>query len=523
MGEFVESGSGLWAACAVCEPRRMATGITNLQANEVSAERRLPAGSNPLDLAFVTALAAVLMLYDLGGKPLAGDEATSYFIASLGWSDFWHSLTTSEANASLFYALLRIPIAFGTDPWVLRMVPAVAGVLTVPVLYVLLARLFDRRTALLGAGAVAVNAFFVAHTQDVRGYSMAALFATVATLLFVLCVESPTVGRLGLYVAVSVAGCYSHFFCGFVVAAHLLSVVFLPRGAIRWRRFTVTYVAIAISCVPLAYFILTNDRGQVDWILPTTGEIVLKNLYEFVGYGGRPLAIAVGIGVLLALARGVRTFRGHGRSQEAWSVGLILLWLLLPFVVTGAITIVKPLFIARYLLPALPGLGGAIAVGLAGLRWRPAFVAAGAAVLVLSAMELPEWYSAEKPDWAERADRVIRDAEPGDAAIFYSPTAIRPFGYYAGYYAERDDGKVAPPPVYPSIDWLGYSQSTYDPDLDVILDAAARRPRVWLITSYALDEERQRERKRLLETLQARCSRVRGYRGVVRLYEGCTA
>ena len=486
-------------------------------------ERARSVGWSPLDLALVTALAGLSMFYDLGDKSLAGDEATSYFIASLPWSDFWHSLTTSEANASLFYALLRIPVAFGTDPWVLRMIPAVAGVLTVSVLYLLLVRLFDRRTALLAAAAVAVNAFFVAHSQDVRGYSLAALFATVATLLFVLCVERTTAARLGLYVAAGVAGCYSHFFCSLVIAAHLISLAFLPRGTISWRRFAAAYAAIAVSCVPLAYFILANDRGQVDWILPTTGEIVLKNLYQFAGYGGRPLAVAVGVAVVVAVVRGVRTLLRRGRSRETWSVALILLWVLLPFLVTGVITMVKPLFIARYLLAALPGLGAAIAVGLGALPWRPAFVAAGATVFVLTGVELPEWYSAEKPDWEERADLVIRDAQPDDAAIFYAPTAIRPFGYYAGYYAERDDGEVAPPPIYPPIDWLGYSQSTYDPDIAAILDAASRRPRVWLITSYALDEERQRERTRLLEALQTRCSRVRGYRGVVRLYEDCSA
>lgn len=484
--------------------------------------RRFSNRAVPLELALITVVAAVAMLFELGEKPLAGDEATSYFIAWLPWEDFWRSLTTSEANASLFYALLRLPLLFGSDEWLLRLIAAISGVLTVPLLYAVLRRLFDRWVAGAGAAFLAVNAFFVAHAQDVRGYSMAAMFATLATLLFISCVANPTRLRLALYATAGVAACYSHFFSALVLAAHLLSLFALPAERVAWKRFAVAYGTIGAFSMPLAYFVLSNDRGQIDWILPTTGEIVVKNLYEFAGHGGRLPAVAAAIGVALAIVRTGRALRAHGRSEEAWSGALLLLWLFVAFAFTFAVTFIKPIFIARYLLPALPALAGAMAFGFGMLRWRPAFVAAGAIVVALLALQLPDWYSATKPDWRDRANRVVTNAQRGDATVLYAPTAIRPFGYYAGYYAERDDGGVAPPPIYPPVDWLGYSQTRFEPDLDMLLREAAAHERVWLVLGFAEDEARQEELAEVLAFLSGGCSRVRGFTGAVRLYEDCT-
>lgn len=476
-----------------------------------------------VDLLVLTALAAALSLLGLGDKPLTGDEATSYFIATRSFEDFWLSLTTGEANGSLFYALLRIPVAFGSAPALLRVIAAMCAIATVPSLYLVLVRLFGRWTAVVGAAALALNAFFVTHAQNARGYSMAAMFATLATLLFVLALERPTRLRWGLYVAAAVAACYSHFFFVFVLVAHLLSLGVLPKGGFFPRRLVYVYGAIAVLIAPLAYVLLTNDRGQLDWIPDTSVDTILSNLYAFTGQGGPWVAAAVGLCVTLSVIRWIGAIAYKGRSFESWRPTLLVAWLLVPIALTLAAALVKPLFVGRYVLPALPALAGAIPVGLAMLRWRFAFAAASVAMLALFALQLPDSYSAARPDWAARADLVVENAAPGDALVLYAPTSIRPFGYYAGYYAERDDGAVAPEPVYPPGDWLGYSQTRYEPDLGAILDAAATHERVWLVMGNAEDDERRAERAELVAALEEACARVPGFSGTVRLYESCRA
>lgn len=505
----------------MCDAPSVDAGDPNVQGD---GPRSVTGGrTKPVDVIVLTVLASATSILRLGDKSLTGDEATSFFIASRSFEDFWLSLTTSEANGSLFYALLRIPVAFGSDPFLLRLIPALCAIVTVPILYLLLARLFGRWTGVVGAAALAFNAFFITHAQNARGYSMATMFATLATFLFVLAVEQPTRARRTLYVAAAVAGCYSHIFCIFGVVAHVSSLIVLPSGARPRRWFVLPFLAVAVLVAPLAYLLLTGDRGQVDWIPETSVQSVTSNVYAFTGHGGAWLAAVVGICVALAVFRWIESLIRVGRSEQSWRATLVVVWLLVPIALTLAMALLKPLFVGRYLLPALPGLAGAVALGLGALRWRVAFAAVSAVLLILFASQLPDAYSAPRPGWAMRADLVVENAAPGDGVVLYAPTSIRPFGYYAGYYTERDDGAVAPDPVYPAIDWLGYSRTRYEPDVDAILAAASTYDRVWVVLGNAEDDERRAERDRLLGAFEERCDRVSGFEGTVRLYADCDA
>ena len=67
----------------------------------------------PIVLWLIIGLAAVLRFAYLGAKSIWSDEAFSIVMAKLPWSDFWRMTTTTEANMSLYYALLRALIQRG--------------------------------------------------------------------------------------------------------------------------------------------------------------------------------------------------------------------------------------------------------------------------------------------------------------------------------------------------------------------------------------------------------------------------
>jgi 4-amino-4-deoxy-L-arabinose transferase-like glycosyltransferase len=471
----------------------------------------------------VGTLSLFLVFYTLADKPLAADEATSYFIAHLDWSGFWESVTTSEANASLFYFSLHFWIGLGNSEFILRALPALLAAGTIPLLYLLGRQLFGVMEGTIASLLLAVNTFFVAHGQEVRGYSMSAFLVTASTLLFVKAIDDQSRRLLWIgYAIVTSLSLYAHFFASLVVGAQILSLVVLGRQRIPFKRMALSIIAIGLLISPLAYFILSRDVGQVDWIRSLNGDRFLKGLDDFAGMGGSSLVLINAALLLAVTALAVAALLRFKTSRDAWRYLLVILWVVVPLAGAVAISLYKPLFISRYLLVIVPGIALASAVGLRFIRQRLLYLAAGLALVALTASNLPSWYETHpKLDWEQRAQYVAENAEIGDATLYYSPTVIRPFGYYAGYY-ERDGTARAPDPVYPPLYWLGYSATRFRPDYDEILTESSHHDRVWLVKGYARGRPRQAELGILTQRLDQACTLVGAwFGGSVRLYEKC--
>ena len=465
-------------------------------------------------------LSAALGLFQLGMDELSTDEATSFFIATRDWSDTWISLSTSEANGSPFYLLLHFWVSLGDTEFVLRILPLIFAVATPVVLYFLVSRLFGRAYG-VGAGLLlAVNAFFVFHSQNLRSYSLSALLATLATYLFVRFVEDRPAWVAPAYVVTGTLLIYAHFFGAWVLIAHVMSLVLLDRNGTSLRPLIVSYGAIALLVTPLASFILFQDVGQVDWIQELSIRTIFTNLRELTGLDTIQLIAFTALFLITAVAA-VGLFRRERGSRKAWATGLVVLWFLIPVGGALAISSVKPLWQARYLLVALPGLVVCAMVALGELR-RPIYGFVGFLLLLgFSASQIPGMYaSVYESSWRERAAIIQDQGKLDDALIFYSPTIIRTFGYHYGFY-QRD---VAHPEIiYPDKYWLGFSRTRFNISLDSILDEARNHHRVWMMLGASKAEERKVEQLSLIDGLTRTCDIVdRTWRPLgILLFEGC--
>jgi mannosyltransferase len=474
-------------------------------------------------IALLCAIGAFVAFYALDSKALKGDEATSYFIAHLDWPRLLRSLATSEANASLFYLTLHYWIELGRSELVLRVLPALFGTVTVPLLYVLTTRLFGPVQGVAAALLLATNAFFIKHVQEVRGYSLSAMLGAASTLLFVELMRRRTRLTWAGYVLAGGLGLYAHFFVAWVLLAHVASLAFLRRRDIPVKSLAAAYLCIAVLAAPLAYFVAFRDVGQVDWI----GEHSLWRLegaWRSLTGGGPVLPYAYAVLFAIALGGLVSRTRRTGRTPESWAQALVILWALLPIGTAFGISYLKPLFIPRYLLVTVPALAVVATMGLTALGPRRLLPAVTAAMVVLGAIGLVGWYTTESKDsWELRADYIAENSDPGDGLVLYSPTAIRPFGYYAGYYDSGAAAETVPPPIYPPLYWLGYSATQFNPNYEAIVSEVAEHDRVWLVEGYARDETRLAEKRELLAVLKEQCRRIsdRAFRTTLKLFSGC--
>jgi hypothetical protein len=137
-----------------------------------------------------------------------------------------------------------------------------------------------------------------------------------------------------------------------------------------------------------------------------------------------------------------------------------------------AASIVKPIFVDKYLIECLPFTVLLLAVGLNRLRPRALSLATSIVILALSARGVLGYYrQPDKADWRAATHYVLDSARTGDAAHFFPHYVVSPFDYYR---ASLDTTASALAVVYPG--------AVGDEDVgDVLSRVQHRYGRLWAV------------------------------------------
>jgi hypothetical protein len=233
-------------------------------------------------------------------------------------------------------------------------------------------RLAGRAVALVFGLVLAANPFVVEYAAEARGYGLALLAAGLLALAFARWLDDCPHGAPLVGAAAAGLG-LAHWFGLLVVAAvGLAALVLHPRGA---GRLAVALVAGSLPALGLVGLAVANGVGGsgAEWIGDVGGGVAEHLLRSWSGASGWLLGLS-----LVLAAAGILRGRGPGRTVGA-------IWFGLPLAVVAVVELVRPVYVDRYLLPALLGLALLVAVGTAVLRPRWLGVAAAAAVVAASA------------------------------------------------------------------------------------------------------------------------------------------
>ena len=427
--------------------------------------------------AAATLVAAALGLLFLGSKSFWLDESFSAAASRLSLGGLWHLAVDSQANMSLYYALLHEWRELGDGEFALRSLSVLCAAASVPFVWAVARRLFDETTAAVAAFLLALNQFLLQYAQEARGYSLAVLLVSIASLLFLRAADRPTAGRLAAYALVAGLSLYAHFYAGLVVLAHAGATALLHEGR---RRLAISFAGVGLIGLPLVLFVLFRDSGQVAF-LSRPGPVELAKTFAHLGGGRAPVLVSAALGVFALWA--ARRELAAPRSTTGWRWAFLLLWALLPIVVSFAVSQAKPAFQPFYLIVCLPPVVIVVARGLVLLPSLRLRIAAGIVVVALALVELGLWYGTyDKENWRAAERHVETNARPGDVVGFYAPYSRIPFEYYA----LRDRPGDARP-GYPSAPWgrLPLRHATFDdPSVGFPGPLLARSPRVWIVLSH---------------------------------------
>lgn len=445
-----------------------------------------------ITFALLAAVATVLRFLFLTRKPFWFDEAFSAEIARLPWRGFLHLLWWREANMSLYYVLLRGWLHFGASPFFIRSLSVLASLATLPAIYWLGCKLFDRRVGLIAVALLSCNAYHIRYAQEARSYSLFVLLATLSSALFVACVRQPDRRNLRGYVLTSVLAVYAHFYALLLIAAHWLSLRTLraEEGSVQtvpsaMRR---AWIRIGMAVLPILAFVGKTGAGQIRWIQRPGLRELLEYWEHLAGNAGSPLSllyIAACVAALLPLRESL--FRQRTEWQ-VWRYQFLLIWLLFPVALTLLLSIARPVFLARYLIFCLPALLVLAAAGLASLRKTWMLGVCLAAMLLLSLQGTLSYYDhdfdLERDGALAAADYVYDHAQPGDAILFHIAEGRVPYEFAASLRGRDARGGAATGPaiIFPHHgEQFDYRDVTGKPSREFLESTPRQYARVWVV------------------------------------------
>jgi mannosyltransferase len=431
----------------------------------------------------ITLSAAVLYLYRLGSKPLWLDETVSALQASLTWADTWAIATTHNVNMALHYLLLHPWVRLDDSEFWLRLPSALFAIAAVPVVYATARQLFDLRVAAYSAGIFALNPFVLQYAQEARGYSMAMVFAALTSLLLLRFLDQPSNRRLFAWVIVSAVLPYTHFFGLLVLAGHAAASLFVMRRPAVRVRLIGGFAAIGVASVPLLAFVFGGgDSGQADWMEALT-PLRLVGLYpRLVANDNVVLALVVLVMIGAALRSAYLEAKRFGWASSAtWTYVFVFSCVLLPIALGAAISLFKPMFVARFFIVIVPPLSIVVGRGLATLAKERVLMMLVGLFILATAWSMGQWYfDRPKEDWRGAAAIMALGSKPGDGVVMAPHFARVP----VEWYAVRNPGHSNIEPLVPGVAWGDYRPGDAAPVIrsaDVRL-LARDHDRLWSVT-----------------------------------------
>lgn len=445
--------------------------------------------ASALSLALLTVLAAILRLAFLARKPFWFDECFSVEVARLSWHDFGRLLWRREANMSLYYLLLRGWLHFGSSLSFIRSLSVIISLASLPAIYWLAGKLFDRRVALLAATLISFNAYHIRYAQEARSYSLFVLLATLGSGCFVALLRNPSRRNRAGYILASVLGVYAHLYALLLLAAQWLSV----RARDRTRdlsRFHVlrrAWIWIGVASLPLVIFAAKTGVGPIRWIQRPRLHDLVDFGEHLSGNDGIVLALlyaAACIAAIMPPGKVARMFRPD-IEFDTWRPRFLLIWLIFPVAFVVLASLVRPIFLGRYFIFCLPALVILVAAGIAKLNRRWLMGVSLAVILALALQGTLSYYDHDfdlERDASETAVNYILDrAQPGDAILFHIAEARVPYEFFRSIRASRGSAS-GPEVIYPRhADHLDYRDFTGKPTVEFLQSVPSHYARVWLV------------------------------------------
>ena len=387
----------------------------------------------------LSGLAYAQRVIGLDFQSLWRDEVDAIRFASRPLGDLLRAFLSPGQNGPLYHLLLHPWLSLaGRSEFALRFFSAAFGVLAVPLAYRLARRLFPRlpSIALVTVLLVATSPYLVWYGQEGKMYALVVALVLLSMERYLAAVEQGGWPRWLAYVLVTSLAYYVHLIAALIVPAQVILFPFIlrrPDRKARWIPWLASLAALAVPYLPLLAWqlpLLREPASTGYLFVPLHGMLfslwVSYSLGVVQGTALWPLSLFLGL-LLAAMLLWKR--RGSGLAP----LGVLLAWLLVPPLGFFLITLIRPLYTARYLIFVLPAYLLLLAAGLIAVARRSRLLAGLVLLALLAVNGRGVWLQARTPlktDFRAASDYLARRLAAGDLILFHIPYGRYSFDYY---------------------------------------------------------------------------------------------
>ena len=422
-------------------------------------------------LSFILLLLIILIgislrLYQLGSNSLWFDEAISVWFANESLGNILIKQTSGDVHPPFYYILLSLWInVLGNGEFEVRLLSAIFGILSIPLLYLIVKNLFGNQPALISALILAISPFHIYYSQEARMYSILT-FCVLLSIFFMvkmLCIgEEPTQTKKTIfysigYVISTLASLYCHNVALLLpIAQNFFFIIFWNRHRPFLKFWIPSLLTIIILWAPWTstFFKQSSSVGKSSYTPPLTSESIINLfatfnngptywLFNWIDVGnfslihGRLVLLTIIFFSLLFLT-GIIYGRHNPRS--------LVLLLLISFVPIGTqllISLKHSILATQTLIWASVPYIVLIALGISSIKLKWVFALTIVLIIAINSASLYKYYTEfEKERWDLAAEYVAQNSdirEPQsndkeDLVLFSSALGQIPFEYYFDKY-----------------------------------------------------------------------------------------
>ncbi len=425
--------------------------------------------SSQFALLLMVGVATVLRLYHLDFNSVWIDEAATLRFSTGSFFDIWQYTAAGEFNPPGFHWLVNLVItAIGVSEFSLRLVPMVAGILTIPVVYCAATILADdRRVGLIAAFLTTCSPLHIFYSQEGRAYTAMLLLYALGLVCYVFWVRTSRPAtmrdtRYLLYLAMGAFGVsvWMHFYAAVAVIPILIHMIYqhivvgyLEYGGSKGfdRGFFSAigiFTLLVIPFVTIGPSLFGRRTGMgVAW----GADPVMMVTDIFVEMAGFHILFAL-IFLLLALV-------GMRRYLDPSFAVLVPLAIVVPLIISAALAPHMDLSV-RYLIFLLPVFFTLVGSGFVDLFDRvnmsthQMLLVTGLFIAIIAAPTLMTYYTEyTKIDYRGAATYLTAVTNDGDTVVLVPQSRESAFLYY---YNATTDGTtfISLNPDIPDLDTL---------------------------------------------------------------------